>query len=59
MIGRCDGPVGEDEAVGADLGRWEPLTVDDVVEVMAGVAAPWWIAGGWAIDLHWNVRRVS
>jgi hypothetical protein len=37
--------------VSDDLGRWEPLSPPEVVELLAGVAAPWWIAGGWAIDL--------
>ncbi|MHB9025924.1 MAG: nucleotidyltransferase domain-containing protein, partial [Armatimonadota bacterium] len=31
--------------------NWEPLSVDEVVELMSGLATPWWIAGGWAIDL--------
>jgi hypothetical protein len=32
-------------------GNWEPLSVAAVAELLAGVQAPWWIAGGWAIDL--------
>ena len=31
---------------------WEPLPVEDVTELLLGIAAPWWIAGGWALDLH-------
>jgi Aminoglycoside-2''-adenylyltransferase len=42
----------DDGAVGAKLGPWKPLSVDDAAEVMAGYGSPWWIAGGWAIDLH-------
>lgn len=29
----------------------EPLTPDDVAALMRGFAGPWWICGGWAIDL--------
>lgn len=31
--------------------RWDPLTPEQVSERLAGLAAPWWIAGGWALDL--------
>ena len=31
---------------------WEPFGLDDAVKLMFGFPAPWWIAGGWAIDLH-------
>lgn len=34
------------------LGVWEPLSPAEVSEVLAGTACDWWIAGGWAIDLH-------
>ena len=33
------------------LCRWEPLSVEEVAHLFDGVSAPWWIAGGWAIDL--------
>lgn len=33
------------------LGPWEPLTPNEVIERFAGVSAPWWIAGGYAIEL--------
>jgi hypothetical protein len=33
------------------LGPWEPLTPPEVVERFAGIAEPWWIAGGYAIEL--------
>ena len=36
----------------ADIGEWQPLTVDAVTELLAGLDARWWIAGGWALDLH-------
>jgi hypothetical protein len=31
---------------------WEPLSVEAVTELLGGLGAPWWIAGGWALDLH-------
>jgi len=36
---------------------WQPLTLDEAVKVMIGYAGPWWVAGGWAIDLH--VERLT
>ena len=36
----------------AALGEWEPLSVEAVTELLRGVDARWWIAGGWALDLH-------
>ena len=35
-----------------DLGEWKPLRPEQVLDRMAGVGVPWWIAGGWALDLH-------
>lgn len=32
-------------------GPWAPLSVAGMRSVMAGFPAPWWIAGGWAVDL--------
>ena len=34
-----------------DLGPWEPLPPEAVAELLAPVEAPWWIGGGWALDL--------
>jgi hypothetical protein len=31
--------------------RWEPLMPQEVAERLRGIAIPWWIAGGWALDL--------
>lgn len=31
--------------------RWEPLSLDDTAELLESVSFPWWICGGWAIDL--------
>ena len=33
------------------LWRWEPFDPAKVVEVMHGCDVPWWVAGGWALDL--------
>ena len=30
---------------------WQPATPIEVVEWLAPLAEPWWIAGGWALDL--------
>jgi hypothetical protein len=30
---------------------WELLRPEDVARLLAGFDAPWWIAGGWALDL--------
>jgi hypothetical protein len=31
---------------------WEPLSVEAVTGLLRGMDARWWIAGGWALDLH-------
>ena len=33
------------------LGRWQPWNPDKVATIFAALHVPWWIAGGWAIDL--------
>ncbi len=38
--------------VTSDLGAWEPLLPAQVTDVLGAAGCPWWIAGGWAIDLH-------
>jgi hypothetical protein len=38
--------------VGEELGRWDPLTPQELSAVLAVLDTPWWLAGGWAIDLH-------
>ncbi|HZQ36576.1 MAG TPA: amino acid transporter [Dehalococcoidia bacterium] len=35
----------------ADLGPWRPLGVAQVAALLGALPAPWWIAGGWALDL--------
>ncbi len=34
-----------------DFANWEPLSPAEAYELMKGLPVPWWIAGGWAIDL--------
>src|SRR5688572_25039349 len=34
-----------------NLYRWEPLSVEEAAGLFTGAPFPWWIAGGWAIDL--------
>lgn len=34
------------------LGRWDPLPIDDLPVLLDGMDCRWWVAGGWAIDLH-------
>ncbi|HUQ42220.1 MAG TPA: hypothetical protein VM052_06945 [Candidatus Limnocylindrales bacterium] len=31
--------------------KWDPLTPEQVAALLRGVDVPWWIAGGWALDL--------
>jgi hypothetical protein len=33
------------------LWAWEPLWPTDLLGLLAGLGAPWWVAGGWALDL--------
>jgi hypothetical protein len=33
------------------LGAWRPWSPQEVARFFAPLAVPWWIAGGWAIDL--------
>lgn len=33
------------------LGRWQPWHSQEVTTFFAALLVPWWIAGGWAIDL--------
>lgn len=34
-----------------DIHNWEPLSVEETVALLSELPVPWWIAGGWAIDL--------
>lgn len=35
----------------ADDYHWQPLSVDETAARFAAFPGPWWVAGGWAIDL--------
>ncbi len=35
----------------ADLGAWAPLSIREAASLFGGMGAPWWIAGGHAIEL--------
>jgi hypothetical protein len=39
-----------------NLWEWEEFDPSHLLELMRGFAAPWWVAGGWALDL-WLGRR--
>ena len=41
----------------SDAFPWEPLSLEEAINVMVGYPGPWWVAGGWAIDLH--VERLT
>jgi hypothetical protein len=34
-----------------DLHAWDAWRPADLARLLAGVRAPWWVAGGWALDL--------
>jgi hypothetical protein len=38
-------------------GTWDPYRPPQVAELLAGIAAPWWIVGGWAIEAFTGVAR--
>jgi hypothetical protein len=33
------------------IGAWDPMHPDEVARLLDGVSVPWWVAGGWALDL--------
>ena len=41
----------------SEHGRWEPLSIDAVSTLLHSATVPWWIAGGWAIDLQVGARN--
>ena len=47
--GTAHGKAGYDMSL--DPLNWSPLSVEEVAQVFAGMAVPWWVAGGWALDL--------
>ena len=38
-------------------GPWAPLNPNEVAERLAGLDAPWWIVGGWAVEAFTGVPR--
>jgi hypothetical protein len=40
-----------------DLSLWRAWSPGQAVEMLAGVEAPWYVAGGWAIDLFLGGQR--
>jgi Aminoglycoside-2''-adenylyltransferase len=46
-----------DAALDAIYGRWCGRSDLDAADLMAGLAFPWWIVGGWAIEAFTGVRR--
>jgi hypothetical protein len=50
-------PASGDEAFVRLYGPWEPLDVDQIRALLAGWGAPWWIAGGLAIEAFTGVSR--
>lgn len=39
-----------------DFANWQPMRPEAAKEMLRGLDAPWWVAGGWAIDL-WLGRQ--
>ncbi|MGX6607557.1 nucleotidyltransferase domain-containing protein [Micromonosporaceae bacterium Da 78-11] len=39
-----------------DLDAWAPWHPRRLAERLAGIETPWYVAGGWAVDLHLGVR---
>jgi hypothetical protein len=35
----------------AYLWAWEPIRPEEIARLLSGFAGPWWICGGWALDL--------
>jgi hypothetical protein len=34
-----------------DLGSWDRIALDELASLLGGVSAPWWLAGGYAVEL--------
>ncbi len=47
----------DDESFERWYGPWEPLTPAEVLELLAGFDAPWWIVGGHAIEAATGASR--
>ena len=44
-------------ALAPDVSKWEAWSPDQVGDILASVDAPWYVAGGWAIDLFLGGQR--
>ena len=47
----------EAPAFDADLAEWRPWRPEEVARLLARVDVPWYVAGGWAIDLFLGEER--
>jgi aminoglycoside-2''-adenylyltransferase len=44
-------------AVAPDVSKWDSWRPEEVASLLHGVRAPWYVAGGWAIDLFLGEER--
>ena len=44
-------------AIEPDISEWDPWRPDEAARLLEGVDAPWYVAGGWAIDLFLGGQR--
>jgi hypothetical protein len=59
---RDEAAIMRDEAAEAEYwarlyGRWQPLTLPQATDFLAGFDRPWWVVGGWSIDAFTGVAR--
>ena len=40
-----------------DVGKWDPWRPEEAARLLEGVEAPWYVAGGWAVDLFLGGQR--
>src|SRR4051812_43656809 len=45
--------------LGPAEGHWCPMQPHGVATLLAGIHAPWWVAGGWALDLFLGYQTRS
>jgi hypothetical protein len=45
------------KAIEPDVGKWDPWRPDEAARLLEEVDAPWYVAGGWAIDLFLGGKR--
>jgi hypothetical protein len=56
-IARTPEEIEEDRDFYRWYGAWEPYTPTQVASLLAGLTAPWWVVGGWAVDAFTGVPR--